>query len=58
MTWKFDPIIEDLVWTKTADLVEDGAIIDFGENSDLSIDTGDRTNEASEIDQGPRIFEV
>ena len=58
MAWKFDPILEDLIWTQPPNLIEDGAIIDFGENSDLSIDMGDRSNDVSEIDQGPRIFEV
>lgn len=60
MTWKFDPILEDLVWVQSLGSIEDGAIISFGDeiDSDLAVDMGDRTNDSSEIDQGPRIFEV
>jgi hypothetical protein len=57
MPWKFDPLIEDLIWTQSPDLIKDGATIDF-EEGDLAIDMGDRSNDSSVIDQGSRIFEV
>jgi hypothetical protein len=57
MPWKFDPIIEDIVWVQPPELLKDGAIIDF-EDGDLAIDMGDRENDSSVIEQGFRIFEV
>ena len=57
MPWKFDPIMEDIVWTQPPELLKEGAIIDF-EDGDLAIDMGDRENDSSVIEQGFRIFEV
>lgn len=59
MPWRFDPQSIDLVFVNTTtQLVESGSL-DFGDNfqSDLSIDTGDRTNEVSTIDGGLRVVD-
>lgn len=57
MAWRFDAIKIDVVWVNTTDeLIADGSL-DLGEiGSDLSIDTGDRTNDSGVIDQGERII--
>jgi len=56
MAWKFDPTSIDIVWVATTtELIESGNL-DLGDlNSDLSIDTGDRTNDSSIVDQGLRV---
>jgi hypothetical protein len=59
MPWKFDPQSIDLVFINiTTQMVESGSL-DFGDNfqSDLTIDTGDRTNEVSTIDGGLRVVD-
>jgi len=58
MAWKFDPIGVDIVWTATSsELIESGNL-DLGiVNSDLSIDTGDRSNDSSTLDQGLRVID-
>ena len=57
MTWKFDPVLEDIVWVETTDTVSVSGDITFGAamESDLTIDTGLRTNDTSIIDSGLRI---
>jgi hypothetical protein len=57
MSWRFDPIKIDLVWTETVDELVDNATIDLGTfEGDITIDTGDRNNDSSIIDQGERII--
>lgn len=57
MTWKFDPVLEDIVWVETTDTVSVSGTLDFGTatDSDLALDTGLRTNDTSIIDPGLRI---
>lgn len=60
MPWKFDAQIGDLVFIVKPDDVSDPANITLGDAglSDLNIDTGDRTNDGSTLDQGQRVIEV
>lgn len=60
MPWKFDTQIGDLVFIIKPDDVSDPANITLGESglSDLAIDTGDRVNDSSTLDQGERVIEV
>jgi hypothetical protein len=57
MSWKFDAVLEDIVWVETTDMVSGSGNIDFGTTteSDLAIDMGSRTNDTSIIDLGQRI---
>lgn len=57
--WKFDPFAVDLVFVAGgAGQIVSGSL-NFGEElfSDLSVDTGERDNENSEIDSGLRIID-
>ena len=57
MSWRFDPIKIDLVWTETVDDLINNTLIELGTfESDITIDTGDRNNDSSIIDQGERII--
>lgn len=57
MSWKFDPINVDIVWALTStEVVESGNLDAGGLNSDLLIDTGDRSNDSSTLDQGLRVI--
>jgi hypothetical protein len=59
MPWKFDPQSVDLVFVNiTTQMVESGSL-DFGSeiDSDLAIDTGDRENDTSIVDNGLRIID-
>ena len=59
MAWKFDFKEVDLVWIQpVADIVDNASIAmgDYG-SSDLTVDTGDRTNDTSVVDQGDRIID-
>jgi hypothetical protein len=59
MGWKFDPFLGDLVFTVGTGEFIDGANITFGSNgSDMAIDTGERTNDGSTLDQGQRVNEA
>lgn len=59
MGWKFDPFLGDLVFTLSAEQIVDGANVTFGTNgSDMTIDTGERTNDGSTLDQGERVNEA
>jgi hypothetical protein len=60
MPWRFDTQLGDLVFVIKPDDVSDPANITLGESgiSDLSIDTGNRTNDSSILDQGQRVIEV
>lgn len=60
MPWRFDAQIADLVFVVKPDDVSDPANITLGESglSDLAIDTGDRINDSSTLDQGQRVIEV
>lgn len=58
MAWKFDQNIVDLIWTHPIGEIEDSASIVMGDStSDLTVDTGDRTNDTSTLDQGQRIID-
>jgi hypothetical protein len=62
MPWRFDPTLGDIVFAVSvtqASESSDPANITFGDSgtSDLSLDTGDRTNDGSTLDQGLRILE-
>lgn len=59
MSWKFDPLICDIIWVTPVQTLSELADINFGEQlgGDLEIDAGERTNEISIIDQGLRIFD-
>jgi hypothetical protein len=58
MPWKFDPFAIDLVWIPPAETITELSDVNFGEQEggDLTVDTGERTNDISEIDQGLRVF--
>ncbi len=58
MSWRFDPTKVEIVWTTTtSELIESGSL-DLGSlGSDLSVDTGDRTNDSSILDQGLRVID-
>lgn len=58
MTWKFDPFSEDVIWIETVDTVQTSGIIQFGGaiDGDISLDTGNRTNDSSLIDSGLRVM--
>lgn len=60
MPWKFDAQIADLVFVIKPDDVSDPANVTLGDSglSDLAIDTGERTNDSSTLDQGQRVIEV
>lgn len=57
MSWKFDPISQDIVWIETVETVVTSGSIEFGSaiNGDISLDTGLRTNDTSIIDSGLRV---
>jgi hypothetical protein len=58
MSWKFDPISVDLVWAVTSTEIIESGSIDFGSlGSDLLVDTGDRSNDSSTLDQGLRVID-
>lgn len=58
MVWKYAPLLEDIEWVLVP-TYEDGANINVGSStdSDLLIDTGDRSVNGAEIDQGNRIID-
>jgi hypothetical protein len=60
MPWRFDTQLGDLVFVIKPDDVSDPANITLGDSgtSDLAIDTGNRTNDSSILDQGQRVIEV
>lgn len=57
MAWKFDPQTEDIIWVETTDTVNTSGTIAFGDyvTNDLTLDTGNRTNDGSIIDPGLRL---
>lgn len=59
MAWKFDFKEVDLVWIQPVAGIVDNASIVMGDylSSDLTVDTGDRTNDTSVVDQGDRIID-
>lgn len=59
MPWRFDPFLGDIIWVPAGQTITELADINFGdqEGGDLAIDTGDRTNDISNIDQGLRVFD-
>lgn len=59
MPWKFDPQSVDIVFVQITSQQVVAGSIDFGDNfqSDLTIDTGDRSNDLSTIDGGLRVVD-
>lgn len=59
MPWRFDAQAVDLVFIIDTSVPIASGNVDFGNEitSDLSIDTGDRTNDTSIIDNGLRIID-
>lgn len=58
MAWKFNAHSIDIVWVVTStELVESGSLDLGSSTSDLSVDTGDRTNDTSLLDQGLRVID-
>lgn len=58
MAWKFNAHSIDIVWVVTStELVESGSLDLGSSTSDLSVDTGDRTNDTSVLDQGLRVID-
>lgn len=57
MSWKFDPVNVDIVWALTSTEVVESGNLDAGSlGSDLLVDTGDRSNDSSTLDQGLRVI--
>ena len=56
--WAFNPQALDLEWTLSLQYSEQEIVgaIDMGLNGDLVIDTGDRENETTLLDQGLRVI--
>lgn len=57
MAWKFDPTLEDIVWQESTEQIissGDGALMSFSYLGDMFLESGDRTNTESIIDQGTR----
>ena len=59
MAWRFDFKEVDLVWIQPVEDIVDNSNITMGDYgvSDLTVDTGDRTNDTSIVDQGDRIID-
>lgn len=58
MSWKFDPFIVEIVWTATSTEIIESGSMDLGSlGSDLLVDTGDRSNDSSILDQGLRVVD-
>lgn len=58
MAWKFDPQVLDLRWVVEPEKIITEGVIDLGAlSSDLQIDTGERTNDSSVLDQGLRVID-
>jgi len=59
MSWRFDPLICDLVWSGGVMTIMELAEVDMGdqETSDLLIDIGLRENSTASIDQGLRVID-
>lgn len=57
MAWSFNSAIADLVWYDTIDsIILDETILDLGVG-DLLLDTGNRSNDGSTLDQGLRVID-
>jgi hypothetical protein len=58
MAWKFDPQVLDIRWVVEPEEVITEGVLDLGGvNADISIDTGERTNDSSTLDQGLRVID-
>lgn len=58
MAWKFDPQVLDIRWVVEPEEVITEGVLDLGEgNADISVDTGERTNDSSMLDQGLRVID-
>jgi hypothetical protein len=59
MPWKFDPQAVDIVFVSFSTEQIVSGQIDFGSelSSDLSLDTGERTNDSSVVDGGLRVID-
>ena len=65
MAWKFDPILIDIIWIANEETLTQVGTMSFGNvtsldptqlSGDLYVDTGDRTNDNSILDQGLRVI--
>jgi hypothetical protein len=58
MAWRFDPQALDLRWVVEPEEILTEGVLDLGTiESDISVDTGERTNDSSVLDQGVRIID-
>jgi hypothetical protein len=58
MAWKFDPQVLDIRWVVEPEEVITEGVLDLGgKNADISVDTGERTNDSSTLDQGLRVID-
>lgn len=56
--WKFDPTSVDIMFVQISTVAISSGEINFANaSSDLFVDTGDRTNDTSSIDQGLRVID-
>jgi hypothetical protein len=56
--WKFDSSAVDLVFVQTPEDIQPAGSLDFGAvSSDISLDTGERTNDNSIVDNGERLID-
>lgn len=58
MPWLFNPSKLDIAWVTPPDRLSDQAEINMGDiNSDITLDTGERSNDSAIIDQGSRVVD-
>lgn len=57
MAWKFDATAVDIVWVVTPEQIDINGVLDLGPaTSDITVDTGNRTNDTAVLDQGTRVI--
>lgn len=58
MAWRFDSQALDIRWVVEPEEIQTEGVLDLGTvDSDISMDTGERTNDSSVLDQGVRIID-
>jgi hypothetical protein len=58
MAWRFDSQALDIRWVVEPEEIQTEGVLDLGTvDSDISVDTGERTNDSSVLDQGVRIID-
>jgi len=58
MPWIFNPSKVDIDWVTPPEQIVDQAILDIGSvGSDVGLDTGNRNNTSTIIDQGNRVVD-